>query len=105
MLATTINYYIYRCSQAGLNTIQRFLDRCYRRITEPVNIRDLLKKLEKIFFKTPKTKESLLYKFSARKEEYEITFGTNTNYPSLGTDRFKTSFVNRLIFRYNTYID
>ena len=55
LIITIVNHglFVYGCSQAELNTIQRFLDRCYRRnyITEPVNVYDLLEKQDKSSFK------------------------------------------------------
>ena len=61
---------VYGCSQAEINTIQRFLDRCYRRnyVTEAVNVHDRLEKQDKNIFEMCKTKESLLCKFLPRKK-------------------------------------
>ena len=86
LIITIINYglSVYGYSQAELNTIQRFLDRCYRRnyITGPVNIYDLLEKQDKNIFETSKTKESLLYKILPRKKRIKYTLRTDSNYLS-----------------------
>ena len=108
LIITIINYglSVYGFSQPELNTIQRFLDRCYKRkyMTEPVSIHTMLERQDKNILETSKTKESFLYKFLPRKKGMKYTLRTDSNYPILNTDRFKTSFVNRLIFRYNTCI-
>ena len=67
---------VYGYSQTELHTIQRFLDRCYRRkyITEPVNVYDPLEKQDENIFETSKTKESLVYKILPRQKEHKIYF-------------------------------
>ena len=108
LIITTIKYglSVYGCSQPELNTIQRFLDRCYKRkyMTEPVSIHAMLERKDKNILETSKTKGSFLNKFLSRKKGMKYTLRTESNYPILNTDRFKTSFGNWLIFRYNTFI-
>ena len=64
LIMTVINYClsVNGCSSPELNTIQTFLDRCYKRryTTEPVIINMMLERQDKNIFETSKKQGSLL---------------------------------------------
>jgi hypothetical protein len=107
LIITIINYglSVYGCSLPELNTIQRFLDGCYKRkyTTDPVSIHVMLERQDKNIFETSKTRGSLLYVLLPKKKTMKYTLRTDSNYPRLNTDCFKTSFINRLIFKQCIY--
>ena len=85
--------------------IQCFLDRCYKRkyTSDHINVYELLVQQDTRIFKNvfnntihplraimPKKK---LTKYNLRKE--------TSHHPKINTDRFKNTFVNRLIFKHN----
>ena len=104
-----INYglSVYGCSYPELNTIQRFLNRCQKRkyTTELFNIYDMLESQNKNILNTSDTPGSLLYQLLPKKKNIKYSLRTESNYPCLNTERFKSSFVNRLVFKYNVYIE
>ena len=94
---------VYGASDSDLNVIQRFLDRCHKRhfTSQTVSIFNLLEQQEKSAFKRainnhmlgaiiPKDKE-LVYNLRRRR----------CHLPQIKTERYKKTFVNRLIFKYN----
>lgn len=91
-------------SEADLNIIQLFLDRYdkHRFVSSPVSIKDLLYRQDCKPFKAitsvdkhplssylPPTKEN---KYNLRKKQCAL--------PKVNTERFMTSYVNRLIFKH-----
>ena len=94
---------MYGASDSDLNVIQRFLDSCHRRhfTSQSVSIFNLLEQQDKSAFKRainnhmlgaiiPKEKE-LVYNLRRRR----------CHLSQINTERFKKTFVNRLIFKYN----
>ena len=94
---------VYGASDSDLNVIQRFLDRCHKRhfTSQTVSIFNLLEQQDKSAFKRainnhmlgaiiPKDKE-LVYNLRRRR----------CHLPQIKTERYKKTFVNRLIFKYN----
>ena len=95
---------MYGASSSDLNSVQHFLDRCYksRYILRKLNIRELLERSDcSIFRKALRTNSPLV----------RILPETNfTNYalrkpcfyhPTVETERFKSSYANRLILSYD----
>ena len=95
---------VYGVSSSDLNSVQHFLDRCYksRYISRKLNIRELLERSDcSIFRKALRTNSPLV----------RILPETNfTNYalrkpcfyhPTVETERFKSSYANRLILSYD----
>ena len=94
---------VYGASVSYLNVIQRFLDRCHKRhfTSQTVSILNLLEQQDKSAFKRatdnhmlgaiiPKDKE-LVYNLRRRR----------CHFPQIRKERYKKTFVNRLIFKYN----
>ena len=90
---------VYGASDSDLNDKQRYLDRCHKRQT--VSIFNPLEQQGKSAFKraidnhmlggiNPKDKE-LVYNLRRRR----------CHHPQIKTKRYKKTFVNRLIFKYN----
>ena len=107
-MATLVNYTCKRFIELtpNLNNVHHFLHRCYKRryISRKLNIRELLERSDcPIFRKALRTNSPLV----------NISSETNfTNYAALrkpcfhhpailATERFKSSYVNRLIFSYD----
>lgn len=74
LICTTVNYglSVYGCSLPELNTIQRFLDRCYkhRYITEPVNINVMLKKQDRNHLWNLENQRESLYDILQKKKAW-----------------------------------
>ena len=94
---------MYGASDSDLNFIQRFLDRCHKRhfTSQTVSIFNLLEQQDNSAFKRainndmlgaiiPKDKE-LVYNLRRRR----------CHHPQIKTERYKKTFVNRLISKYN----
>ena len=94
---------VYGASDSDLNVIQRFLDRCHKRhfTSQTVSIFNLLEQQDKSAFKRainnhmlgaiiPKEKE-LVYNLRRRR----------CHLPQIKTEKYKKTFANRLIFKYN----
>ena len=95
---------VYGASEPDLNIIKHFLDRCHKRcfVSFPVSIKDLLYRQDCKILKAitsvdnhplgsilPSKKEN---KYNLRKEQCAL--------PKVNTERFMTSYVNRLIFKH-----
>ena len=96
---------IYGASESDLNVVQRFLDRCYKRnyISFPIRVHELLQKQDTKIFNTVTTSDDHPLAVIITKKK-EVTFNLRQKrclYPKINTQRFKTTFVNRLIFNYN----
>ena len=95
---------VYGASEPDLKIVQRFLDRCYKRsyVSLPVRVHDLLQKQDiKIFKKVSASGDHPLTQIIPKKKD--ITFNLRKkrcHYPRINTQRFKTIFANRLIFKY-----
>ena len=87
-----------------LNTVQCFLDRGYKRkyTSQLVNIKDLLENQDRKIFKVASKQSSPLYDLLPKKKLTTYSLRKETNQrPTVNTERFKSSFVNRLIYNYN----
>lgn len=109
LVISTISYglSVYGSSTVELGTVQRFLDRCYRRnyISQPVHIRNILEKQDRNIFKASMAENSLLFDLMPKRKCTTYSLRTDSsNHPNLNTERYKLSFVNRLIFNYNLFI-
>ena len=100
---------IYAASSPEMTTIQRFLTRCFKRkyISTHLNIYTLLEKTDLNNFKKISTVSNhpLLACMPKVKETSRRLRSQSCLFPKVNTERFKQSFVNRLIFRYNLAVD
>ena len=99
---------IYGTSGSELSTVQRFLQRRYKRnyISELLEIYELLEKADrKLFDKIRSNAAHPLYALLPRAKESSIRLRNRSCLvPKINTECFKTSFINRLVFRYNLVI-
>ena len=89
-------------SVAEINVLQQFLGRCYklRFISTQLNIRSLLQKQDKAIFQ----KEGRCLKVCLPPEKNNLTYNLRRKSfqrPKINTERYKNTFINRLIFKYN----
>jgi hypothetical protein len=96
---------IYGASESDLKVVQRFLDRCYKRsyMSFPIRVLELLQKQDTKIFNTVTTSDDHPLTVIIPKKK-EVPFNLRKKrclYPKTNTQRFKTTFVNRLIFKYN----
>ena len=102
---------VYGSSTSDLNTVQRFLTRCFKRNYASIlhNIQELLEQSDKnIFKKISSNNNHPLYSMLPRVKNASMRLRKKESlWPKVCTDRFKDSFFNRIIFRYNlaVYID
>ena len=97
---------IYGASESDLRVVQRFLDGCYKRnyISFPIRVHELLQKQDTKIFNTVTTSNDHPLAVIIPKKKEVLTFNLRKKrclYPKMNTQRFKTTFVNRLIFNYN----
>ena len=93
-------------SDAEINVLQQFLDRCYklRFISTQLNIRSLLQKQDKAIFQKAKQHDNHPLKVCLPQEKNNLTYNLRRKSfqrPKINTERYKNTFVNRLIFKYN----
>ena len=91
---------VYGASTAALNSIQRFLHRCYKRkyFSNKADIRELLGKGDIQIFKKASCKNSPLQGILPNVKHTNSSLRRNTfMYPKVNTGRFKLPFVNRLV--------
>ncbi|CAB4011545.1 Hypothetical predicted protein [Paramuricea clavata] len=94
----TFGLSVYGSSPAELSTLQRSLDRCFKRkyISEPVNIRYLLEIQDRNIFKASVNQKSAIVDLIPRKKSTSYSLRTEfIQYPRVNTERFKLSFANR----------
>lgn len=94
---------VYGASDSDLNVIQRFLDRCHKChfTSQTVSIFNLLEQQDKSAFKRAIDNHMLgaiipkdiVVVYNLRRRRCHL--------PQIKTERFKKTFVNRLIFKYN----
>ena len=94
---------VYGVSGAEINVLQQFLDRCYKLcfISTQLNIRSLLQKRDKVIFKKLKHHPLQVY---LPQEKNNLTYNLrrkSCQRPKINTERYKNTFVNRLIFKCN----
>ena len=90
---------------AELTAMQCFLDRCYKRkyTSKSFSIKHLLEKQDrKVFRKVSGIDRHPLRGLLPKKKVSTYNLRNRTSqYPKVNTDRFKNSYINRLIFKYN----
>ena len=97
---------VYGASEAEINVLQQFLDRSYklRFISTQLNIRSLLQKQDKAIFQKAKQHDNHPLKVCLPQEKNNLTYNLRRKSfqrPKINTERYKNTFVNRLIFKYN----
>ena len=95
---------VYAASVSELTVIQRFLKRCYKRRYTSVNynIYELLEKSDRRLFYNLKRDDHPLKSLLPRYKDCIVNLRRiSVVRPSINTERFKDSFFNRLIFKYN----
>ena len=94
---------VYGASDFDLNVIQRFLDRCHKRhfTSQTVSIFNLLEQQDKSACKRASNNQMLGAIIPKDKELVYNLRGTRCHLPQIQTERYKKTFVNRLIFKYN----
>ena len=102
----THGLFVYGVSGAEINVLQQFLDRCYKLcfISTQLNIRSLLQKRDKVIFKKVKQRDNHPLKVCVPQEKNNLTYNIRRKSwqrPKINTERYKNTFVNRLIFKYN----
>ena len=85
--------------------MQCFLDRCYKRkyTSKSFSIKHLLEKQDrKVFRKASGIDRHPLRGLLPKKKVSTYNLRNRTSkYPKVNTDRFKNSYINRVIFKYN----
>ena len=96
---------VYGASEVGLTAIQCLLDRRYKRkyTSKSFSIKNLLDKQDrKVFSKVSGIDRHPLRGLLPKKIVSTYNLRNQTSqYLKVNTDRFKNSYVNRLIFKYN----
>ena len=96
---------VYGASEAELTAMQCFLDRCYKRkyTSKSFSIKHLLEKQDrKVFRKVSGIDRHPLRGLLPKKKVSTYNLRNRTSqYPKVNTDRFKNSYINRLIFNYD----
>ena len=101
-----INYAlsVYATSESDLTPVQCFLDRCFKRkyTSKPVSVYDFLERQDrKIFRKVSNAKGHPLLSIMPRVKPSSYNLRKETCFkPKINTMRFKNSFINRLVFKY-----
>ena len=100
---------VYGASESDLTPVQCFLDHCWKRnfITRKYNIRSILQKQDhSIFKRVSQAGNHPLLPFIPRVKASCYNLRTRSSVrPSIKSERFKSTFVNRLIFRYNLALE
>ncbi|XP_028414886.1 uncharacterized protein LOC114537971 [Dendronephthya gigantea] len=96
---------VYGASKPELAKIEYFLRRCHKRkyISKEIRVQELLEKQDrKLFSKVRQIEQHPLRNLLPKKKvnRYELR-NKFSNFPKINTDRFKNSYINRLIFKYN----
>ena len=96
---------VYGASEAELTAMQCFLDRCYKRkyTSKSFSIKHLLKKQDRnVFRKVSGIDRHPVRGLLPKKKVSTYNLRNRTSqYPKVNTDRFKNSYINRLIFNYD----
>ena len=91
-------------SESDLIAVQCFLDRCFKRkyTSKPVSVYDFLERQDrKIFRKVSNAKGHPLLSIMPRVKPSSYNLRKETCFkPKINTMRFKNSFINRLVFKY-----
>ena len=106
IILPNINYAlsVYAASESDLTPVQCFLDRCFKRkyTSKPVSVYDFLERQDrKIFKKVFNAKGHPLLSIMPRVKPSSYNLRKETSFkPKINTMRFKNSFINRLVFKY-----
>jgi hypothetical protein len=98
---------VYGASDSDLTVVQAFLDRCFKRhyVSCYINIRELVEVNDKKLYNNVKCISDIEHPLNKILPEKKTTNyrlrKQNIIYPNINTNRFKNTFVNRLIFKYN----
>ena len=97
---------VYDASDAEINVFQQLLDRCckVRFISTQLNITSLPQKQDKAIFKKVKQRDNHPLKVCLPQEKSNLTYKLrlkSCQRPKINTERYKNTFINRLIFKYN----
>ena len=97
---------VYGACGAEIDVLQQFLDRYYklRFIYTQLNIRSLLQKQDKAISKKVKQRDNHPLKVCLPQEKNNLTYKLrlkSCQRPKINTERYKNTFINRLIFKYN----
>ena len=96
---------VYGASDSDLTVVQTFLDRCFKRYytSHYINIRELLEvRDKKLYNKCISDIGHPLNKILPKKKTtYYHLRKQSSIHPKIKTNRFKNTFVNRLIFKYD----
>ncbi|XP_028404016.1 uncharacterized protein LOC114526631 [Dendronephthya gigantea] len=96
---------VYGASDSDLTVVQKFLDRCFKRryVSHCINLRELLEANDKkLYNKYTSMIEHPLSKILPKKKTTNYHLRKQSIiHPKINTNRFKNTFVNRLIFKYN----
>ena len=95
---------VYAASECDLTPVQCFLDRCFKRkyTSKPVSVYDFLERQDRKFFrKVSNAKGHPLLSIMPRVKPSSYNLRKETCFkPKINTMRFKNSFINRLVFKY-----
>ena len=95
---------VYVASESDLKPVQCFLDRCFKRkyTSKPVSVYDFLERQDrKIFRKVSNAKGHPLLSIMLRVKSSSYNLRKETCFkPKINAMRFKNSFINRLVFKY-----
>ena len=98
---------VYAASKPELTTVQNFLNRCYKRkyISYFIDIFKLLDKSDRTIFNKARNVGHPLHSVLPKVKESSLRLrNTSSLLPRINTERFKSSFVNRLFFKHNLFI-
>ena len=96
---------VYGASKPEPTKIQCFLERRYKRryISKEISVHELLENQDrKLFSKVEQIQDHPLKNILPKKKVNRHDLRNKcSNFPKINTERFKNSYINRLIFKYN----
>ena len=96
---------VYGAYKRDLNTVQNFVNRCYKRryLSVPLNVKDIMLTQDKKLFSKARalTNHPLNEILPKPKPQQNNLRRTVCLRPKINTERFKNTFVNRLIFEHS----
>jgi hypothetical protein len=100
---------VYGSSTPDLYTVQCFLTRCFKRnySSKHYDIYKLLERSDRNIWKKIKNNDNhpLKHMLPIVKDSSRRLRNKSSLWPKCNTERFKNSFFNRLIFKYNLHVD
>ena len=95
----------YGASKPELTTVQCFLERSHKRkyISKKIDVHELLEKQDrKTFSKVARLEQHPLRNLFPKYKKTKYELENRSSYkPKINTDRFKNSYINRLVLKYN----